>query len=113
MFAATTVRRLVATTLLLALCLLLPACGGKSKVSQANYDKLKKDMTLADVEAILGKGTKDDSGDASNVAAQFAVAVPGVQTTKRPDTYVWEKSDKKILVCISEGKVVHMEKSGF
>src|ERR1043166_850404 len=100
MFAATTVRRLLATTLVLALFLLLPACG-KSKVSQANYDKLKKDMTLADVEAILGKGTKDDSGDASNVAAQYTVAIPGAQSSARkPDVYIWEKGNAKITVCI-------------
>jgi hypothetical protein len=59
--------------MVLALCLLVPAC--KSKLSKANFDKVKDGMTLDDVEKILGKGTKE-AGDGSNVAGQFGVAMP-------------------------------------
>ena len=47
----------VRLALVLLLCLAVPAC--KSKVTKANFDKIKEGMTLAEVEKILGKGTKE------------------------------------------------------
>ena len=74
MLASTLWRRAGAVTALLFLCLLITGCG-KNKVTKDNYEKIKNDMTLAEVEAILGKGAKDESGDGSGVAAQFGVDV--------------------------------------
>lgn len=48
------------TAAVLAVCLLLPACGG-SKVSKANYEKVATGMTEAEVEAILGPGEEQSS----------------------------------------------------
>src|SRR5262249_42971567 len=42
--------------LVLFICCFLPAC--KSKLTRTNVDKIKEGMTLQEVEAILGEGTK-------------------------------------------------------
>ena len=99
--------RLVVVTL----CLLASGCT-KDKVTQANFDKITTGMTLDQVQAILGKGTKDDSPGASNVAAQFGVDLPGQQGPSRGDTFVWEKGEKKITVVLLDDKVVWKGNSG-
>jgi hypothetical protein len=101
----------VRLAVVLALCLLVPAC--KSKVSKANYDKIKDGMTLADVEKVLGKGTKDEGGDGSNVAGQFGVAIQPVAISGAvgAETWTWEGGSNTIRVIFREGKVV--AKSGF
>ena len=53
--------KLVRLAAVLAVCLLLPAC--KTKVTKANLEKIKEGMTLAEVEQVLGKGTKDTGDD--------------------------------------------------
>jgi hypothetical protein len=83
----------------LLICLLLPAC--KSKITKANYEKIKEGMTLQEVEAILGEGTKQSDG--AGIPAQFGVHVPAVNT--RAETYVWESGDKSITVIFVDGKV--------
>jgi hypothetical protein len=109
------IRRLTQAALLLALCLLLPACG-KSKVNKANYDKITEGMTLEQVEGILGKGTKEEGGDGSNVAGQFGVDVTGGMGggggSKAITTYKWEKGDKSITVHFLNGKVSKTTQQG-
>jgi hypothetical protein len=97
-------------------CLLLPACANK-KVTKANFDQIKEGMTLADVEAILGKGEKESGGDGGGVAAQAGVAVGGVESMgSRPNsdasTFVWESRDKKITVYFFQGKMRNKTQSG-
>jgi hypothetical protein len=94
----------------LALCLLTTAC--VKKVTKANFDKIKDGMTLAEVEKILGKGTKE-TGDGSNVAGQFGVAVMPAAASGGGDVYVWESGDKKITLTLRQDKVVHRQPSGF
>ena len=96
--------------LILALCLLVPAC--KSKVSKLNFEKVKDGMTLDEVEKILGKGTKE-TGDGSNVAGQFGVAMPSAPTVGGGESYVWESSAHSITVTLRQGKVVNKRSSGF
>jgi hypothetical protein len=103
MFHVSTLSRVTRTALLLTVCLLVCGCG-KNKVTKANFDKLKEGMTLAEVEAILGPGEKQ-TGDAANVAGQFGVALPSNEGAKGVDTYVWEKGNKKIQLCLVNGKV--------
>jgi hypothetical protein len=114
MIPASARARLGRTAVLLALCLALTGCG-KSKITQENFDKIKKDMTLKEVEAILGEGTSQ-GGDGANVAAQFGVDVSGgvgaPQGSPAVD-YVWEKGKKSITVTFRGGKVVAMRKDGF
>jgi hypothetical protein len=96
---------------LCALCLVLIGCG-KSKITQQNFDKITNDMTLKEVEAILGEGTSQ-GGDGANVAAQVGVDVVGAQASA-PSTvdYLWEKGKKSITVTFKGGKVVGKRSSG-
>jgi hypothetical protein len=97
--------------LVLALCLLTTACI-KTKVTKVNFDKIKEGMTLAEAEKILGKGTKE-TGDGSNVAGQFGVAVMPAAASGGGDVYVWESGDKKITLHVRQDKVVSKQASGF
>lgn len=96
--------------LILLMCLLLPAC--KSKVNKTNYDKVKVGMTLAEVEKILGKGDKE-TGDGSNVAGQFGVAIEAAPTSGGGDVYTWESGDNSIRLTFRSGKLVHKQATGF
>jgi hypothetical protein len=95
---------------LLVVCLAVPACG-KSKITRANYDQIKDGMTLQQVEALLGPGTKEE-GDGSGVAAQFGVDVPQAERSRAVETYVWERGGKSITVYIVNGKVTNKKASG-
>jgi len=96
--------------LILLICLLLPAC--QSKVNKANYDKVKEGMTLEEVEKILGKGSKE-TGDGSNVAGQFGVAIPSAPTAGGGDVYTWESNTNTIRLTFRDGKLVHKQATGF
>jgi hypothetical protein len=96
--------------LILLICLLLPAC--KSKVNKANFDKVKEGMTLEEVQKILGKGEKE-TGDGSNVAAQFGVAIPSAPMSGGGDVYVWESNTSTIRLTFRGGKLVHKQATGF
>jgi hypothetical protein len=113
MLPASALARATRVVVLCALCLALSGCG-KSKITKENFDKIKEnEMTLKDVEAILGEGTSQ-GGDGANVAAQVGVDVSGgVGAQQSPGTeYVWEKGDKSITVTIRGGKVVHKRSKG-
>jgi len=104
-------QKYVRLALVLALCLLVPAC--KSKVTKANFDKIQNGMTLEEVETLLGKGTKESGGDAANVAGQFGVALPSAPVVGAADRYTWESGNSSITVSVREGKVVNKQSSGF
>lgn len=95
---------------ILLVCLLLPAC--QSKVNKANYDKVKEGMSLAEVEKILGKGSQE-TGDGSNVAAQFGVAIPAAATAGGGDVYTWENGNNTIRLTFRGDKLVHKQATGF
>ena len=78
---------------LVALVMLLAACG--SAVSQANYDQVKNDMTVAEVEGILGKPTETKS--AGGAIGEMAAS---------GQTSVWKDGVKEIHVTFVNGKVV-------
>src|SRR5437870_1010502 len=96
-------RRLHGMVLVLFVCLLLPAC--KSKLTKANLDKISDGMTLKEVEAILGEGTRQSDG--AGIPAAHAIAVAGINT--RDETYVWESGDRSITLIFRDGKVVHRD----
>jgi hypothetical protein len=70
-------------------------------------------MTLKEVEAVLGKGEKEE-GDGSGVAAQFGVDVGSGQpaANKAIERYVWESGDKKITVYFQSGKATNKDQKG-
>jgi hypothetical protein len=105
-------RTLARLAVLAAVCLLLPACV-KNKVTKANFDAIKEGMTLADVEKLLGKGTKEE-GDGTNVAAQFGVHVEAAPRSGSGSSYTWERGGNSITVHFNkDGKVVNKRSSGF
>ena len=103
-------RKCVRFLVILLVCLLLPAC--QSKVTKANFDKVKEGMTLEEVEKVLGKGSKE-TGDGSNVAGQFGVALPSAPTSGGGDVYSWESSSSTIRLTFRDGKLVHKQATGF
>jgi hypothetical protein len=68
-------------------------------------------MTLHEVEALLGPGTKQE-GDGSGVAAQFGVALTPTGGSRTAETYVWEKGRATITVYFQSGKVGNKTESG-
>jgi hypothetical protein len=99
------------TIVLLTLCSILPGCAGGKKITKDNFDKIKNDMTLKQVEDILGEGTAE-GGDGSNVAGQFGVDVTGGAPPASGVDYVWESGKKSITVSFKRGKVVNKKSSG-
>src|SRR5437660_935442 len=102
--------RLATGAAVAALCLVVSGCGA-SKVSKENFQKIKEGMSLQEVEAVLGSGTKL-GGDGANVAAQFGVDV-GVSAPPPSTTdYEWESGAKSITLTFRDGKVVQKKSSG-
>jgi hypothetical protein len=101
--------------LVCAIGLGLGGCGNP-KITQANFEKVKEGMTLAQLEEILGEGKKESQGDGSNVAGQFGVDLQGMSPakTKTGDVYVWESGARKITVYFDlAGKVANKNAKGF
>lgn len=68
---------------------------GCSKVSKGNYDKIENDMTLDEVESILGKGTEK---------AGIGGAIGDI--TGSGKVLMWEEGEKTITVTFANDKVV-------
>lgn len=102
--------RLAVLMLLVSLCLALTGCGA-SKLTKQNLAQIKNDMTLQQVEAILGSGSKQ-GGDASNVGAQFGVDIGASAPPPSTVDYLWERGTKSITVTFRNGKVVASKSSG-
>jgi hypothetical protein len=92
--------RLTAMTFALLFCAVLIGC--KSKVNQANFDKITEGMTLEEVEKILGEGFK--LGVASS-ATVHGVDLPGARPIGGGDTYIWESDRKKITIIFVKDRV--------
>jgi major membrane immunogen (membrane-anchored lipoprotein) len=101
--------RVASLAVLFVLCFVLTGCG-KSKVTKENFDKITNDMTLAQVEAILGEG--DKQGDAANMAAQVGVDVTGGAGSPATTDYAWESGQKSITVTFKGGKVISKRNAG-
>jgi hypothetical protein len=84
-------------------CLLVLLSGCKSKVNKANFDKITEGMELADVEKILGRGTKQ--GDGVGTAHQFGIDLPAAKSNPNTEIYTWESDNATITVYFFSGKV--------
>jgi hypothetical protein len=83
------------------------------KVTKDNFEKIKNDMTVRQVEEILGEGTRT-GGDGANVAGQFGIDVTGGASAPSSGMdYMWESGRKSITVTFKQGKVVQKRSSGF
>lgn len=85
-------RNLLGLALLGLVFLLISGC---SKVSQSNYDKVQTDMTVSQVEAILGKGKQ---------AASAAGAIGDL--TGSGKVLTWGDDKKSITVTFANDKVI-------
>jgi hypothetical protein len=112
MFRSLQPRGLAPVALLFALGLLVSGCGGR--LTPANYDKINTGMTLAEVEEILGKGTKQETVNPHQDPALAGMPPPtgAGNTPQGTETYVWEARDKTITVTFSNGKVQTKNKVG-
>ncbi len=85
-------RRLV----VLAMALGGPGCGGNNpNVTHENFKRITPDMSLADVEAVLGKGS--ETSDVSDFRGGAPPAGAKV--------YVWRNGKAKIKISFVDGKM--------
>ncbi len=110
MFSIPSYFRFAALFLLCFTCLTLAGCGA-GKVTKENFAKIKNDMTLQQVEAILGSGSKQ-GGDASAMGAQFGVDIGASAPPPSTVDYLWERGNKSITITFRNGKVVATKNSG-
>ncbi len=84
-----------------AVILLLPGCSGGRKVTDADYNKITKGMSQADVEAALGKGetiTFDQAAKACDMLAGRRRIYENLTMIK------WGSGPDVIVVGFSDGK---------
>lgn len=84
----------VVSVVLLMLMVAALGTGCSSKVTKENYHKIKTGMTLAEVEDILGEGTKPGAD----------LGIEALEVTG--DVYVWQDGNKSISVTFEDGKVI-------
>lgn len=88
-------------------CLSLSLLAGcKDKITQENFDRISKGMTIEQVEGVLGKGEEQTAGGMSISGA--GIASSGVGSSQI--TYVWKGKDMTITVVTDKGKVVQVYK---
>lgn len=97
--------RRVVLTLAAALCLVAAGCQ-KTKVTEENFAKITKGMTITQVENILGSGTDDTP------SAGYNISGGGVMSSQASTEkiYTWKSKDLQIIVTMKDGKVVVAEK---
>ena len=86
--------RIVLCGLLLSGLMLISVAGCASKVTQENYDKIENGMTLAQVQAILGKGELQTGASG---------AIGGLGGSAK--MYKWVDGDKTITITFVNDKV--------
>lgn len=97
------------TRLTLAASMLLALAGCERKVDDAHFDRVANGMTLAEVEKILGSGTKQDVGGVSISGGGIA----GSKSSNSQSTYVWQDGNREIAITFVNDKVIQKNKSGF
>lgn len=111
-------RRLVAVAVACTI-LALPGCKRNAKLTQANFDKIKEGMSLAEVQAILGPDGETDPdltmAEGSSVAG--AVGIGGdLQSMGAGKSaiavYRWGSDKRHIKVTFVRDKVTRKDKLG-
>jgi len=90
-------------TLALAAMLMLVGC--ESKITEENYDKLSKGMTVAEVESILGEGI-DYSMQGVDIGG---AGISGSGSSGRK-TLSYEGDEFNIIIDYDEGKAISIRK---
>jgi hypothetical protein len=78
----------------------------KTKITEENFAKITKGMTMTQVESILG------SGNDETAAAGYNISGGGVMSSQAsPEkVYTWKSKDLLITVTLKDGKVVQTDK---
>ena len=89
--------------------------GCESKLTTANFEKVKTGMTIDEVAAILGPGEKQTQGQASNVAAGMMQGLPGgggKKAESNREFFTWKEDRVEIGITFDNGKVVDKVQRG-
>ncbi len=93
-------RSLLFLMVVLIAVFIVTSCGKKEEATDANIKKIESGMTLSEVEAIIGKGTRYSDLDLKKVKLGFSIKDPAAQR----NTYVWIRTgDNSAYVAIFEG----------
>jgi hypothetical protein len=103
-------RRIPVTLVSLVACAVLALGGCESKLSQESYAKIKKGMTLVEVQKILGGSGEEDSSPSGMTISGAGVAGSSKETKEK--IYVWKEGGATITVVVVDGKVVEARQSG-
>ena len=88
-------------TISITITLFLTSCSGKLK--KDNYDKISNDMSMSEVESILGKG---ESQASSNVdLGEYGGNISS-------EVMTWQSGTKVISITFSNGKVMAKAQNG-
>jgi hypothetical protein len=98
---------------LVAVCFALAGCKGNKALTKENFDKIQSNMTLAEVQALLGgPGEENPEGltmaEGSSVAGAAGIggSLESMTAKKSPvKWYKWGGSSKWIAVAFLDGKV--------
>lgn len=99
----------IAAVLVLALSLLAVA-GCEDTVTLDNYEQIKVDMDLIEVESIMGGAGELQVASGVGIGAEGLVESQG--GTGDTKDYLWGDENQGILVKVKDGKVVYKQKFG-
>lgn len=94
-------------TVVLMTVIVATGCGKEKGPTDANLEKITVGMSLAEIEAIIGKGTPYSDLDFSKVRLGFSIEDPtGVA---QRNTYVWLRphDNSAYVVTFENGKLMH------
>jgi hypothetical protein len=93
--------KIIIKTIIISFSLFLFSCSGK--VNKDNYDKISNDMSVSQVESILGKG---ESQATSNVnLGEYGGNISS-------EVMTWQSGTKVISITFSNGKVMAKAQNG-
>jgi hypothetical protein len=113
----------------LTLCLFVPGCGKKARLTTTNYAKIYIGMPVEEVRSVLGKGeelepTPRERPSGSSVGAAAGInmpapdpeapkLLPGITFAPEAKVMQWEEGKKTVQIMFVNGKVRVKEKDGF
>jgi hypothetical protein len=93
--------KIIIKTIIISISLFLFSCSGK--LNKNNYDKISNDMSISQVESILGKG---ESQASSNVdLGEYGGNISS-------EVMTWQSGTRVISITFSNGKVMAKAQNG-
>jgi hypothetical protein len=90
---------------LVAVSLLAGGCSGKGKATKANFEKVKNDMTVKEVEDLMGTGKEPSDDLKVKISLKSGVEMPEGKDSKTI-CKIWESGDDQYFVIFKEDKVI-------